>query len=114
MLVLAIAGLVRRFSTHHSLFWAPLAAVIVGTSYGLLIAGLIVLASVWAFQSTVAHILFGAFGFYAATYIGYSVGEMAPLATGDDKRALAQRIAAATYLVALVLSYSARLFGLSL
>ncbi|MHB1863910.1 MAG: hypothetical protein ACYCVL_13215 [Gemmatimonadaceae bacterium] len=108
-MVYAIAGGVRAFALRHALFWAPIAALLVGLGYGLLIAALVIAANAWVFTSTIGHILFGVFGLYAVAYVGYTVGGVRePDFFGDEKRTIAQSVAATTYLVSMLSWYGIR------
>ena len=101
-LAIIMAGNIRVFAIRYALFWTPLAAIFIGGMYGLFIAILVRAGIALTTHKVIAATALGILGFVAAGYIGYSIPATRNfLASGDERRVLAQKTAVACYLLAM-------------
>lgn len=99
LLIFSVAGWVRSVAIQHSLFWGAPRILIVGLTYGLVIAGIVAIATNVLLTNTVAIIVFRTFGLMASSYVGYGAPSGPFASPGDDKRSQTASIAALVYLV---------------
>ncbi len=93
-------GNIRYFAIRNAPFWKTSAAVIVGGSYGVVVAILVKLSVTLTAGTAVAQVVFGGLGFLAAGYIGHGArAQPYFLMPGDHNRIVAQTTAVAGYCV---------------
>jgi hypothetical protein len=109
--ILASAN-IRGVAIRHALFWTPSTAIGIGAVYGILLGVLVRFGTALTTHTTTAGVVLGVLGLLAAGYIGDGVPTRHDIQTpGDERRALAQKGALGSYLVAALALFFWHLWG---